>query len=117
MKFCLKFRSPYQVLLSWDICLAPLGYTRCFKILDLEWVVASLKHALSLVALSLPDWHTNTIHLSAMIMDSRKNWPSQLRLIVCDKGRPSLDCVNVLDGRAMGTIIDHATGMLQMLPC
>lgn len=68
-----------------------------------------------------------------MIMDSLKNWPSQLRLIVCDKGRPSLDCVNVLDGRAMGvkivqrvpaeynwtkkTIIDHATGVSQMLHC
>jgi hypothetical protein len=94
-------------------------------------MLSSLKHALSLVALSLPDLDKNTVHLSTTIMDSSKDWPSQLRFIVCDKGRPSLDCVHVLDGRAMGvktvqrapadynwtkkTIIDHATGVFQML--
>ncbi|KAF9508205.1 hypothetical protein BS47DRAFT_1350651 [Hydnum rufescens UP504] len=88
--------------------------------------VSSLKHALSLVALYLPDLDKNTVHLSTTIMDSSKDWPSQLRFIVCDKGRPPWTVamgVKIVQRAPADynwtkkTIIDHATGVSQMLHC
>ncbi|KAF9508204.1 hypothetical protein BS47DRAFT_1366105 [Hydnum rufescens UP504] len=66
-----------------------------------ESIFLSLKHASHLVALLLPDPQKDTVHLSATIMHSSRNWPPQVRFIGCDKG-PYLDCKNELHPNLIG---------------